>query len=117
MWKASAGATSDSPLSTRRRLAIWEAGQSERLARVRLTILPSKRDDSRRRMAGGELRLGTDSTYMGNTYHNLRMYSKLITSYYMGTNLIAIFPRSDQMSRNEEVKLCFVPAGQKKFGL
>src|SRR6516225_6164522 len=45
-------------------------GQSERLERVRLTTRPSMRVDSRRRTAGGELRLGTDSTYMGRQYHN-----------------------------------------------
>ena len=40
-------------------------GPEERLARVRLWTLEPMRVDSRRRMAGGELRLGTDSTYMG----------------------------------------------------
>jgi len=44
-------------------------GQGERLARVRLWTLPPWRKDSRRRMAGGEERLGTDSTYMGTVYH------------------------------------------------
>ena len=39
-------------------------GHLERLAKVRLrTLLPSRKD-SRSRMAGGELRLGTDSMYM-----------------------------------------------------
>src|SRR5882724_10527466 len=36
---------------------------------VRLMILEPSREDSRRRMAGGELRLATVSTYMGTTYH------------------------------------------------
>src|ERR1700716_2209044 len=39
-------------------------GQSVRLARVRCLTLPSWRKDSRRRMHGGELRLGTVSIYM-----------------------------------------------------
>src|SRR6266571_4576310 len=65
MWKASEKATSVSPLSTRRRESIWVAGHEERFARVRFTTLPPRRRHSRRRMAGGESRLGTDSTYMG----------------------------------------------------
>ena len=48
-------------------LALGQMG--EVAARVRLwTFLPSRRP-SRRRMAGGELRLGTVSTYMGLYYH------------------------------------------------
>src|SRR6267142_5319389 len=69
MWKASEGATRDSPLRTRRRESIWAAGQEERLARVRLTTLAPWRRLWRRRMAGGELRLGTDSIYMGKAYY------------------------------------------------
>src|SRR6266700_2176957 len=68
MWKASEGATRDSPLRTRRRESIWAAGHEERLARVVLTILAPWRRLWRRRMAGGELRLGTDSIYMGTVY-------------------------------------------------
>src|SRR4051812_3491672 len=42
------------PLSTPRRPAMWAAGQSERLQRVRLRTLPPSRKLSRSRMAGGE---------------------------------------------------------------
>ena len=44
-------------------------GQSERLARVRLRVLLPSRQPSRRRIAGGELRLGTVSMYMGAIMH------------------------------------------------
>ena len=57
------------------------AGQAERLARVRLTTRPPRREDSRRRMAGGELRLGTASTYMGIHYHIMYTICKLIMLY------------------------------------
>src|ERR1035437_6748040 len=57
-----------SPFRTRRKSSTGEAGQEERLERVRLWTLEPMRTDSRRRMAGGELRLGTDSTYMGLLY-------------------------------------------------
>ena len=42
------------------------AGQEEMLRRVRVLTLPSWRKDSRRRMAGGEFRLGTSVTYMSS---------------------------------------------------
>src|ERR1035437_3015174 len=58
-----------SPFRTRRKSSTGEAGQEERLERVRLWTLEPMRTDSRRRMAGGELRLGTDSTYMGLLYN------------------------------------------------
>jgi hypothetical protein len=51
---------------------------------VRFTILPSTREDSRRRMAGGEERLGTDSTYMGKLLHNYAINADKY-DYYMGT--------------------------------
>ena len=67
MSKASSGLTNGWFLSSRRRVSILAAGQSERLAMVRLrTRLPS-RQPSRRRMAGAVLRLGTVSTYMATT--------------------------------------------------
>src|SRR5579884_90114 len=44
------------------------AGQWERLARVRFLTLPFWRKDSRRRRAGGELRLGMVATYMTSVY-------------------------------------------------
>src|ERR1017187_9586957 len=43
-------------------------GQWERLESVRLRTLPPRRKDSRRRIAGGQLRLGTVATYMPTLY-------------------------------------------------
>ena len=43
-------------------------GSLERLARVRLRTLPFCRNDSRTRMAGGELRFLMVSTYMASRY-------------------------------------------------
>jgi hypothetical protein len=43
---------------------VQAAGQSVKLAMVRFTISPSSRSDPRSRTAGGELRLGTESTYI-----------------------------------------------------
>jgi hypothetical protein len=40
-------------------------GQAERLAKVRLRVFLPSRQPSRRSTAGGELRLGTVSMYMG----------------------------------------------------
>jgi len=39
-------------------------------------------EDSRRRMAGGDWRLGTDSTYMGKQYHKTTLIEERNT-YYM----------------------------------
>src|ERR1700730_15642849 len=57
------------PLSTARSASIWAAGQSVRLARVRLRVRRPSRQPSRRRIAGRELRLGTVSMYMAAKYH------------------------------------------------
>src|SRR6516225_7895037 len=59
------GESKASPLRTRRSRSTCGAGHSERLASVRLMILLPTREDSRRRTADGELRLGTVSMYMG----------------------------------------------------
>ena len=65
MSKASSRPTRGSFLSTRRRASTLAFGHLERLAKVRFLTLPPSRQPSRRRMAGGELRLGTISIYMG----------------------------------------------------
>ena len=65
MSKASSRPTNGSFLSTRRRASTFAFGHLERLARVRFLTLPPSRQPSRSRMAGGELRLGTVSMYMG----------------------------------------------------
>ena len=64
MSKASSRPTSGSSLSSRRRVSIFPLGHLERLARVRFLTLPFSRQPSRRRMAGGEFRMGTVSMYM-----------------------------------------------------
>src|SRR5882762_3439615 len=65
MEKASSMLTSFSPRNTRPRASIADSGRLLRLAMVRLMVFLPSRRDSRRRMAGGELRLGTRSIYMG----------------------------------------------------
>src|SRR5207248_6931236 len=54
----------------RRKASIFCWGQWERLAKVRLRVFEPSRQPSRRRTAGGELRLGTVSMYMGTLYTN-----------------------------------------------
>src|SRR3954452_6229354 len=56
--------TRRSPFSTRRSVSTCSSGQCDRFASVRLRILPPCRVDSRNKTAGGEVRLGTRSTYM-----------------------------------------------------
>src|SRR5213593_1517202 len=55
---------SNSPLRARRMASIRSGAHEVRLARVRVRTLAPSRKDSRRRMAGGELRLGTAVIYM-----------------------------------------------------
>ena len=65
------------------------AGSLERLARVRFLTRPLSRKDSRRRMAGGEERLGTLSIYMVTYCLIYILYLQAIHpvpgSYYMAT--------------------------------
>ena len=70
----------------------------ERLGRVRLrTMLPSRKD-SRSKMAGGDLRLGTRSIYM-NTYNTIYyIHVKLKSVFYMGTYSCTILPFSHQIN-------------------
>jgi hypothetical protein len=63
--KNSLAATNRSPLSTERKAASASGGSAERLASVRLTVRLPSRWSSRSNTAGGELRLGTTSMYMG----------------------------------------------------
>src|SRR6266478_371409 len=80
------GETRGSSRSKRRKVSIFSGGQSERLAKVRLRVLSPSRQPSRRRMAGGELRLGTVSMYMGAIMHNL--YAQSRETYYLHGNII-----------------------------
>ena len=59
-------ATATPPFSRVRNPSTRVVGQSDRLARVRFLTRPFSRKLSRNRMAGGELRLGTDSIYMAS---------------------------------------------------
>src|SRR5262249_62390699 len=77
MSNAEAAAVGVSPLRTCRKASICVAGQCERLAMVRLRTLPCSRKLSRRRMAGGELRLGTTATYMSTRWHKLYLMSSI----------------------------------------
>src|SRR5438552_18452028 len=80
----SCGETRGSSRSTRRKVSILSGGQSERLATVRLRVFWPSRQASRRRTAGGELRLGTTSMYMGALDHNNYTLSSINMINYMG---------------------------------
>src|SRR5437870_6791777 len=80
----SCGETRGSSRSTRRKVSILSGGQSERLATVRLRVFWPSRQASRRRTAGGELRLGTTSMYMGALDHNNYTLSSINLIKYMG---------------------------------
>src|SRR6266480_2678934 len=80
----SCGETRGSSRSTRRKVSILSGGQSERLATVRLRVFWPSRQASRRRTAGGELRLGTTSMYMGALDHNNYALSSINLINYMG---------------------------------
>src|SRR5438034_457971 len=80
----SCGETRGSSRSTRRKVSILSGGQSERLATVRLRVFWPSRQASRRRTAGGELRLGTTSMYMGALDHNNYTLSSITLINYMG---------------------------------
>src|ERR1035437_8433630 len=59
---------SNSPRRRRRKASTRRRGQEVRLATVRFLTLPFSRKDSRRRTAGGEVRLGISATYMCSEY-------------------------------------------------
>src|SRR5437016_4755672 len=80
----SCGETRGSSRSTRRKVSILSGGQSERLATERLRVFWPSRQASRRRTAGGELRLGTTSMYMGALDHNNYTLSSINLIKYMG---------------------------------
>src|SRR5438034_143766 len=80
----SCGETRGSSRSTRRKVSILSGGQSERVATVRLRVCWPSRQASRRRTAGGELRLGTTSMYMGALDHNNYTLSSINMINYMG---------------------------------
>src|SRR5262249_26301603 len=83
------------------------------LARVRLrTVLPARKD-SRSKMAGGELRLGTRSIYM-NTYDTyILCFSQIKILNYMGTNMYTILRFSHQINDIRQNRL----RSGGKFGL
>src|SRR5436853_7169144 len=78
--------TRGSSRSTRRKVLILSGGQSERLATVRLRVFWPSRQASRRRTAGGELRLGTTSMYMGALDHTNLHHVKMYMDIYMGAH-------------------------------
>ena len=57
-------------------MSILAFGHFERLARVRFLTFPPTRHPSRRRMAGGEFRLGTVSMYMGRSIERRAYHAK-----------------------------------------
>src|SRR5207248_5593233 len=77
----SCGETRGSSCSRRRKASIFSLGQSERLAKVRWRVFLPSRQPSRRRMAGGELRLGTTAIYMRTLTNINPNLSREIYSY------------------------------------
>src|SRR5438874_5202891 len=77
----SCGETRGSSCSRRRKASIFSLGQSERLAKVRWRVFLPSRQPSRRRMAGGELRLGTTAIYMRTLTNINPNLSRKIYSY------------------------------------
>src|SRR5437763_14573665 len=82
----SCGETRGSSCSRRRKASIFSLGQSERLAKVRWRVFLPSRQPSRRRMAGGELRLGTTAIYM-RTLTNINPNSSRKIYSYMRTQI------------------------------
>src|SRR5215471_18155695 len=77
---------SNSPLRARRRASMRSGAQEVRLARVRVRTLSPSRKDSRKRMAGGELRLGTAVIYMSVCIPHIAQIIKKKLSIYMTTS-------------------------------
>src|SRR6059058_2353853 len=77
----SCGETRGSSCSRRRKASIFSLGQSERLAKVRWRVFLPSRQPSRRRMAGGELRIGTTAIYMRTLTNINPNLSREIYSY------------------------------------
>src|SRR6516162_3467332 len=69
------GETRVSSRSRRRKVSIFSGGQEERFAKVRWRVLLPSRQPWRRRMAGGELRLGMTEMYMRTLHHNYHRLS------------------------------------------
>jgi hypothetical protein len=68
-------------------------------------------------MAGGELRFGTDSTYMGIQYHIIVDYSStfcIIHGYIAEASMRATL---GQLLMDERLRLSSAQTTQKKFGL
>src|SRR5213080_5138621 len=82
----SCGETRGSSCSRRRKASIFSLGQSERLAKVRWRVFLPSRQPSRRRMAGGELRLGTTAIYM-RTLTNINPDLSIEIYSYMRTQI------------------------------
>src|ERR1035437_1185472 len=70
---------SSSPRRRRRKASMRRRGQEVMLAMVRFLTLPFSRKDSRRRTAGGEVRLGISATYMCSEYRKSLVKSIYIT--------------------------------------
>ena len=75
----------DTALQQRPKPSTSAAGHAERLARVRFLTRPFSRKLSRNRMAGGELRLGTDSIYMAPLLARCHVYYNRDQPNYMAT--------------------------------
>src|ERR1700730_7048464 len=69
------------PLSTARSASTWAAGQSVRLARVRLRVRRPSRQPSRRRMAGRELRFGHGLDIHGRILSYLTRHDKILRQF------------------------------------
>ena len=76
--------TSVSPRKMRRTASIAAGGRCDRLASVRLRVVVPSRCDSRNKIAGGEVRLGSVSIYMAAIYSTLHSYTSAILPYLHG---------------------------------
>ena len=99
-------ATATPPLSRVRNPSTRVLGQFDRLARVRFLTRPLSRKLSRRRIAGGEPRLGTDSIYMGSLLAHQVFSNNHNMPTYMATcqPKMAAKPQKLWLSRPSEVK-------------
>src|SRR3989442_2973340 len=77
-WNSVALGVSGSSRNTRRSRSTFAGGQWLRLARVRFLTFPPSRYPSRRRIAGGDPRLGTVAMYMPTQYGSSVPCVKLI---------------------------------------
>src|SRR5678815_5745937 len=96
---------SNSPLRARRRASMRSGAQEVRFARVRVRTLSPSRKDSRKRMAGGELRLGTAVIYMSVCISDMQQLVKKQGSSALLVNQSWTAPPARSPKQGEELLL------------